>query len=455
MTDDPSLSDPLPSSLAPTPDASPAPARADGLRFVAQRRELLSEAHARPPIDVPSPAGVTRLMLTVPHPENGSDLAYEHLRRMCEDASSAVPLQGSKHHVFETGAIKVIWERHTEFYSLTFIREGLEDPSFQETPIDSVPPAWLAEQPGEILSATHLLTLPIDVYADPMAIARKTFGRDDFAAAKTASGQMTLAADFRPHADGFLRMLVFDMGSAPGFRGRVVQRLLELDAYRLAALMALPVARRLSGELDAIEDRLDGVLSRLASAPEMVTDKALLADLSKIAGEIEELDHQTSFRFSASHAYYRIVLERMERLREERIEGRQRISTFMDRRLAPAMRTCEAVEQRQQGLAIRAGRAAQLLRTRVNVAVEEQNAKFLASLDSRAEAQLRLQETVEGLSVVALTYYAVGLVGYLVEAANAAGIGISKPLAIGLAVPVIAGLTLLGLRRMRARMKNH
>jgi len=451
MATDGSISDPIPSALLTGGDEQ-AVVGASGLKFLAQRRDLLNEAHARPPIDMPNPAAVTRLTMTAPSGESGEDLAFRHLQMMCDETANPVPQEKAKHHTFQTGQLHVIWERHTEFYSLTFVRPELDDTSFQETALTSVPPAWLAQQPGEVLSASHLLVMPSTVYSDPFEVARKTFGRDDFAASQTGSGPVTILTDFRPHADGFLRMLVFDQGAGPGYRGRLVQRLLEIDAYRLAALMALPVARKLTGDLNRLEGRLEQILNRLATQPEMNTDRALLDDLSEVAGELEELDQETSFRFSASRAYYRVVRERIERLREERIDGRQRIGVFMERRLGPAMRTCEAVEQRQQALATRAGRAAQLLRTRVNVAVEEQNARLLESLNKRSETQLRLQETVEGLSVVALTYYAVGLVSYLVGAAEDAGFDLPKALIVGLSVPLIAGLTLWGQRRMRARI---
>ena len=440
--------------LAPSqPSAgSRAGASSLGLNFLAERNDLVNEAHARPPFDMPCPAAVTRLMMTVPLGSDGEDAAFRHLQRMCEETANPVPQQKAKHHTFQTGQVDVVWERHTEFYSLTFVRPELDDTSVRETALTSVPPHWLDEQPGEVISATHLLVMPATVYTDPFEVARKTFGRNDFAASQTGSGPVTIATDFRAHADGFLRILAFDQGAGPGYRGRLVQRLLEIDAYRLAALMALPVARRLTSELNVLETRLDQILQRLATRPEMNTDRALLDDLSSVAGQLEELDQATNFRFSASRAYYRVVQERIERMREERIDGRQRIGVFMERRLGPAMRTCEAADQRQQSLAVRVGRAAQLLRTRVNVAVEEQNARLLESLNKRSEAQLRLQETVEGLSVVALTYYAVGLVSYLVGAANDAGAGLPKGLMVGLSVPLIAGLTLLAQRRMRARI---
>lgn len=441
-----------PEAPAPATPGAHRAMRESMFRFLPERRDLINEAHARPPVDVPMNAGVTRLMLTAPPTSEGDDPAFLHLQRMCADSSNPVPSEKAKHYIFEAGSLRVVWERHTEFYSLTFIRAGIDDITFQETALSSVPQDWLANQPGEIVSAAHLLVLNVSVYEEPFELARKAFGRDDFPASKVSGASVSIATDFRAHGDGFLRVLVFDQGSGDGFRGRLVQRLLELDAYRLAALMSLPVARWLGLELNKLEIRLEEVIDNLAGSPEMGTDRSLLGELFDIAGKIEELEQGTSFRLSASRAYYKVVLERIERLREERIDNRQRIGMFVERRLGPAMRTCEAVEQRLQNLATRASRASQLLRTRVDVAVEEQNARLLESLNKRSEAQLRLQETVEGLSVVALTYYAVGLVGYVVGAAYEAGFELPKNLIVGASVPVIAGLTLLALRRMRKRL---
>ncbi|MEM1381024.1 MAG: DUF3422 domain-containing protein [Pseudomonadota bacterium] len=443
--------DPIPSALAARPLEEPV-VSASGLKFLTERRVLINEAHARPPVNVPLNSGVTRLTLTAPSGPNGEDLAFLHLQRMCAETSNAVPAEQSKHHVFDAGSLRVIWERHTEFYSLTFIRSGIDDYTFQETALSSVPKEWLTSQPGEILSATHVLSLPSTVYENPFEIAAKTFGRDDFPASRTGKVPMTMATDFRTHADGFLRILIFDQGNGDAYRGRMVQRLLEMDAYRLAALMALPVARYLSEELGKLEQELETILSKLAGTMEMQSDRALLADLSLVAARIEALEQETGFRMSASAAYYEVVRERIVRLREERTDSRQRIGTFMERRLGPAMRTCQATEQRLQKLATRVSRASQLLRTRVNVAVEEGNARLLESLNKRSETQLRLQETVEGLSVVALTYYAVGLVSYVAGAAVDAGIAVPKNLIVGLSVPIIASMTLLTMRRMRQRL---
>ena len=143
------------------------------------------------------------------------------------------------------------------------------------------------------------------------------------------------------------------------------------------------------------------------------------------------------------------MARRITELREDRIEGMQTIAEFMSRRLAPAVSTCEAVAKRQESLSARVARASNLLRTRVDLALEEQNRDLLKSMDRRASLQLRLQETVEGLSVVAISYYLVGIVSYMAKALKGVGLPIDPDLAVGLAIPVVLFLVWSGVKRIR------
>ena len=157
-----------------------------------------------------------------------------------------------------------------------------------------------------------------------------------------------------------------------------------------------------------------------------------------------------SFRFSAARAYADLVALRISELREERIEGLQMFSEFTERRLSPAMRTCEAAAKRLSTTSERVARATQLLSTRVGISRERQNQALLESMDNRAKLQLRLQETVEGLSIAAITYYIVGLVGYAAKGAKSLGVlPVSPDLVTALSIPVVLLLVALGVRRVR------
>ena len=122
------------------------------------------------------------------------------------------------------------------------------------------------------------------------------------------------------------------------------------------------------------------------------------------------------------------------------------------RRLAPAMRTCVAVADRQKGVIEHIARTTQLLNTRVEVAAEVTNANLLASMDRRARQQFRLQQTVEGLSVVAISYYLIGIAAYVFKGAKAVWHDLNPELATAVAAPAAVAVVWLALRRMRRHM---
>jgi uncharacterized membrane-anchored protein len=116
------------------------------------------------------------------------------------------------------------------------------------------------------------------------------------------------------------------------------------------------------------------------------------------------------------------------------------------------MATCASVSQRLRELSERVSQASGLLSTRVDIAREKQNQVLLASMERRARLQLRLQQTVEGLSVAAITYYVVGLVGYAAKALKASGLAVQPDVAVGVAIPIVAVLVALALHRARRRI---
>ena len=116
------------------------------------------------------------------------------------------------------------------------------------------------------------------------------------------------------------------------------------------------------------------------------------------------------------------------------------------------MRTCVTTESRQATLSLKLSRAANLLRTRVDVELEQQNQELLKSMNARTQMQLRLQSTVEGLSVAAITYYVVSLFGYLAKALHEAGaIAIDPGYVTAGFIPVAALAIWFIVRRIRHR----
>jgi len=413
------------------------------------RRAVTAEVHARPFEALDGPMRVSHLALVT-----GPDAALHseevrHLTALCERHGAQPPQPEANFYSEQMDEFRLRWERHQEFSTYTVFRRGVEDAPFASPAIALLPAEWLAGLPGELLAATHLVLEGDTAPRRSVADLENLFGTDNIAGGWVARGTAMAFTDFRPHQDGFSRFLVQDAGLAPRRAGRLVQRLLEIETYRLMALLAFPMARRLGPEIARLETELHDITDAMTEAKGLADEQHLLEALSRLAARTEHLTAQSSFRLSAAQAYDQLIGQRVESLREERYEYLQTIGKFLERRSAPAMRTCASVAARQEAIARRVSRAANLLRTRVDVALEGQNRDLLASMNRRTRMQLRLQEAVEGLSVVVLSYYTVGLLAYMAKAAKAAGLHVPVDLGVGLAAPLVVGTTWLIIRRLR------
>jgi uncharacterized membrane-anchored protein len=312
------------------------------------------------------------------------------------------------------------------------------------------PEDWLADAPGKRLTSVLIRVeqLPEDE-TTVLAKLEDWFVAESLAVARVVDGAAIIAGDFRIDPAGHMRFAVFVRDGVGARRvGRIVQRLCEIETYRAMSMLGLIRSRQLTTRLNALDPKLSALVSGLDNAEP--SPEVALHNLLAISAELESLAVQFSFRFGATAAYEAIVNQRIEVLREERIAGRQTFGEFMMRRYDPAMRTVKSAEGRLQGMAERAQRAAELLRTRVDVERSAQNQKLLESMDKRADLQLRLQRTVEGLSTVAITYYAVNLATYALEP-MAHRLHLSHGALMSLLTPVV----LLGVWLMVRRIRNH
>ena len=308
--------------------------------------------------------------------------------------------------------------------------------------------------PGSVLVAAHFALLPEEAGSGDAALPAGALVAETTAGSRIAGGAAWAWTDFRLHQDGFGRILARDVRLTPRQAGRMMQRLFEIETYRMMALLALPVARLHAPAITRIGDDLARLTQSFATVSGLDGERQMLDRLVALSAEAERIAAATQYRFGAGRAYYALVRRRIEELREERIEGIQTIAEFMDRRLAPAMRTCESVGERLEAIATRLGRVSALLRARVEVALEAQNRDLLASMDRRARLQLRLQQTVEGLSVAAITYYVVGLIAYAAKAAHGVGLKLDPDIATGLAVIPAALAVWWGVRRIRRGLRK-
>jgi uncharacterized membrane-anchored protein len=415
----------------------------------ALRFELAGEVHARPHEALAAPLRASHVAVLVDAEDRARE--HAHVSRLCREAGLAPPAADAIHFSADLGAFRLRWERHTEFSSYTFFCPGPGAARFAEPAAARVPADWLRAIPGRPLAAAHAEILERSV---PMPSAREiaaAFEGNYVVGAEAGGGAAAVFTDFRVHADGFGRFLVIDRSLSSFQAGRMLQRLFEVEAYRMMALLALPVARELSPRLAAMEHELAAVSLELAGGAGR--DESLLERLTRLSADVENAIGASRFRFGATRAYHDLVTARIAELRERRLPGTQTIEEFMARRLAPAIATCESVSKRLLELSERVARSNSLLVARVDVMHERQNQQLLASMDRRARLQLRLQETVEGLSVAAITYYVVGLVGYAAKALKAAGAPVDAELASGIAIPIVAVLAALGVRYVRRTIR--
>ncbi len=409
------------------------------------RQALNDEVHSRPPVPLDTPEFVTYLAFL--HHDGSATREPAHLCMLAEQLGLAEPDTSTGHLSMDAGSFRLKWERHNEFSSYTFLRRiGAEDTA-DEHALLTVPAAWRKEIPGQLIAATHIELRDVrEVPPDTVMVQVSPRGKT-LVAAQVADGAGWIFTDFHIH-EGFSRFLLVDAGLTPRQAGRTVQRLVEIETYRVMALLAFPVAKEVGRLLSRAEDELADLVDGMGQVDSTEDDRLVLGRLTRLAAEVERSVARTTFRFGAAAAYYRLVQQRIDELREVRLPGFPTIREFMERRLSPAINTCATIARRQDDLSGRVARNSQLLRTRVDIELARQNQQLLAQMNRRAKVQLRLQETVEGLSVVAITYYGSQLVSYLAKGAKGLIAPATPEVVTAISIPLIAGLVALGLRRM-------
>ncbi|MEE3169276.1 MAG: DUF3422 domain-containing protein [Pseudomonadota bacterium] len=414
------------------------------------RNELYNELHSRPFQVLPPPARVTQIaVLTTPEQRQAQ---FHHLQELHRRLGHPVPEQEVSCFEHTFGTLRVRREMHMEFASYTFINLAASDQApFLETGISPLPEGWLEALTGTVIAAFHLDVRPAaDGTQDDLDYVRKHFEGMRLVGSSPQEGAARVWGTFRLHSDGFGRFMVMNHHMSDSQLGRLTQRLMEIETYRLMSLLALPVAREITPALNDMDEQL-AVITRSLAENEAVDQETLLARLTHIAARIEAFRAQSTFRFSATRAYHRLVLTRLEELREDELSGHLTLTEFMTRRLTPAVKTCEAVSERLEDLSRRVDRASDMMRTRVELAIQSQNQQVLSSMDRRSKIQLMMQHTVEGFSVVAITYYLVGLLKLGLESAHDAGVDFNKTLILGIAIPVVMALVYLGVRVVHHR----
>jgi uncharacterized membrane-anchored protein len=418
------------------------------------RHATASELHARPFPHISAPARAAFFAYTSAQNDSGRREAAdrEHFLRLLDHYGVAHPADTESHFFGQLGEVWIKWECHTEFVTYTAFVDDVSDRAFDGSEFSIFPAEWQADLPGTTLSST---SIRVEEDQDTQSIKNKLedwFVSESLAASRVLDSAAVIAGDYRMDDNGNMRFAVFVPASTGRRRvGRIVQRLNEIEVYKTMSMLGLMRARVLSVELNSVDTNLSALVADLADDKVPAEDN--LNGLLKLSADLEGHSAAVAYRFSASKAYAAIVAQRIEVLRETQFEGRQTFREFMMRRFDPAMRTVQALDSRLQDLISRAIRTGDLLRTRVDVERQTQNQELLSSMNRRADAQLRLQRTVEGLSVVAISYYATGLSLYVLAPFSGL-IGLSKGVLTAAVVPLVVGAVYLALRQIRKRIAH-
>jgi uncharacterized membrane-anchored protein len=416
-----------------------------------QRFALNYELHARPAEAINIPEEASYLALATDPSKRQAE--YECIVELCTRYGVTPPASELNHFQVDLGVFRLKWERRTECNSYTFFRQGAFKAPFANPVIDGVPQDWLESLPGQVLVAAHVALRKSPKTAPGIDDLAALFDGNLINGSRIGEGVATVVADFRIHADGFSRFLIDDVSLTPLQAGRVVQRLLEIETYLMRALLCFPLARATMPQLVDADQQLAALINEMADV-RSEDEPELLDRLTRLAAIVERTISSTHHQILGARAYQRLVERRIAELREGRVEGLPTLREFVERRLLPAMNTCETVARLQETLSERISRASELLRTRVDITLQRQNQAILSTTAKRAKLQLHLQQTVEGLSVAAISYYVVALIGYMAKAIKATGFGINPEIVIGIAIPIVAILAALGIRHIRRTVQR-
>jgi uncharacterized membrane-anchored protein len=417
------------------------------------RYSLANELHARPfpSLTVPTTAAFLAIKRVNSAAGRDRDADMAHLVALLDRYGAPHPQPGATHFFGKIGRHILKWESHTEMVTYTAFADGLSARPFDPADFEVFPDDWLSEAPGARITSALIRVAP---WRDKETVRKEIaewFVPESLAVARVLDDAAVIAGDFRIDPAGHQRFAV-TVAPQTGQRrvGRVVQRLCEIETYKSMSMLGFSRVKEMNPRMGELDERLSHLIGTMPDSATRAEDT--LDDLLEVSAELEGMVAQSSFRFGATKAYEQIVRQRISVLREERFEGRQTFSEFMMRRYEPAMRTVLSTKERLDAMADRAMRAGDLLRTRVDVERSAQNQKLLESMNRRADLQLRLQRTVEGLSVVAISYYAVSLAGYLLYPLSEA-FGVGKGMVTAaVTLPVVLAVWLV-IRHVRKKME--
>ena len=407
------------------------------------RRVIDEETHARPVPPMIAPLRVRRLAFM--SADGGADLASLHGKMVVIAGAIEEGPAWARQLVFERDGRHVTWEFHNEFATITWT---------------SSPDDWRVKPEGIglelhekllLISATRIDLMPTETISEA---ALAGFNPQSLCYSSVFEGQAEAATDFHVDADGFVRFEVAAAGNGALRSGVIVRRLLEIETYRTMALLGLPLARELSGRVGHYEATLAATMQEMGERDSSADHQTTLAALHRLSTDVSRTIEETSFRFAATQAYGEVLAERLNRLRERAIGEFTTIERFLNNRAQPALATCRAMEKRLAAVTAKVQRSIELLDARITLSIQTQNQSVLDAISATGARQYRLQETVEGLSIIAISYYALGLIGYVFEGLHDF-LPLSKGAMLALVAPVVLLLVFVGIRRLRRGSGKH
>lgn len=404
-------------------------------KFHPARDFLISEAHARPSQNISGPANILHIAF------RAEPSIREQFYNFLSPNSDMIV---TRHVSGAFGQVQVKVEHHTEFMSCTVFQDEVE--TNNQLDLLEFLNKNLPMQEVEIL-----VLLKLDIFPSQSALL-KAAPHDQRIYGGIFRKAISVQSSFVPNEDGFIKFLIHSKNLTSNELGRRLQRLMEMETYRTMALLGLPEARKVSSELTILEKELEALTRRLRGSSENTQQESetLFEHLSILSERANVLAAHSRYRFAASLAYGKLFDQRLDSLEEEKVNKLQTITGFLRSRFEPAIATIESTLKRQQTLTNDLSRALVLLRTRIELNLAKGNQALLLSMNKRHDQQLKISQTVEGLSIIAITYYAVGLASYVLKAVTAQPwVPFSSTLLTAISVPFILVIVWHLLRRVR------
>ena len=396
------------------------------------RRRIQAEIHARPYRSIITPSLVVRQAFL--RPEHLS-LENDHLTLLswCRTFGVDYPTSNIRHFSKNIDGVIFTWERHTEFLSLTWESQANQYSYEALKEIITKHVEVLIRQEANLISCTKII---LNKGKPGENIKKDGFQEESLCLSCTENHRARILTDFHEDEFGATQFYVTNFNLSDSQSGVLVTRLLEIDTYRVMALYGFEIAKNLVPEINVIENNIITLTKQVNAKTQLKDYRETLDKVTRIVGNLGDIAASNYFRLSATKAYYNLIQGRLSRLNETSSDGSIVIEEFLARRLAPAMRTCDSIEGRIRTAGQELESSTALLRTKIDLQVQIQSQSVLESMNHRALMQYRLQSTVEGLSIAAISYYIVGLINYIFKGLDTSQY-MSKPKLMAVIVPIV------------------